>query len=112
MNMLKKIWYAGFITLITQVYFRKISLYGKENIPAHGSVLFVGLHKNGAVDGFVYHRVLSPVTFMLAAQLRRNPVVRLFFDGIEVTLAVPPVHIFLHSPSSSDIVSVRKDKIQ
>ena len=85
MNMLKKIWYAGFITLITQVYFRKISLYGKENIPAHGSVLFVGLHKNGAVDGFVYHRVLSPVTFMLAAQLRRNPVVRLFFDGIEVT---------------------------
>ena len=85
MNLLKKYWYAGFITLITQVYFRKISLYGKENIPACGPVLFIGLHKNGAVDGFVYHRALSPVTFMLAAQLRRNLIVRLFFDGIEVT---------------------------
>ena len=85
MNGFKKYWYTGFITLITQVYFRKISLYGKETIPACGPVLFIGLHKNGAVDGFVYHRVLAPVTFMLAAQLRRNPVVRLFFDGIEVT---------------------------
>jgi len=85
MNLLKKAWYNGFITVITLVYFRKISLYGKENIPANGAVLFIGLHKNGAVDGFVYNRVLSPVTFMLAAQLRRNPIIRLFFDGIEVT---------------------------
>lgn len=85
MNLLKKAWYNGFITLITLIYFRKISLYGKENIPANGAVLFIGLHKNGAVDGFVYNRVLSPVTFMLAAQLRRNPIIRLFFDGIEVT---------------------------
>lgn len=85
MNLFKKCWYSSFITLITLVYFRKISLYGKENIPAEGAVLFIGLHKNGAVDGFVYYRTLAPVMFMLAAQLRRNPVVRLFFDGIEVT---------------------------
>ena len=85
MNLLKKSWYAGFIALITLVYFRKIALYGKENIPPKGPVLFIGLHKNGAVDGFVYHRTLSPVVFMLAAQLRRNPIIRLFFDGIEVT---------------------------
>ena len=84
MNQLKKIWYSTFITLITLMYFRKITLYGKENIPAAGPVLFIGLHKNGAVDGFVYNRTLSPVMFMLAAQLRRNPIVRLFFDGIEV----------------------------
>lgn len=85
MNLLKRVWYTGFITLITLVYFRKITLYGKENIPASGPVLFIGLHKNGAVDGFVYNHALSPVTFMLAAQLRRNPIIRLFFDGIEVT---------------------------
>jgi len=85
MNLFKRCWYSSFIALITLVYFRRISVYGKENIPSEGSVLFIGLHKNGAVDGFIYHRALTPVVFMLAAQLRRNPVVRLFFDGIEVT---------------------------
>lgn len=87
MNLLKKGWYPNFIRLITLVYFRRVELYGKENIPARGPVLFIGLHKNGAVDGFVYYRTLAPVEFMLAAQLRRNPIVRLFFDGIEVTRA-------------------------
>lgn len=80
---IKKLWYRSFTFLITLVYFRKIKVYGTENI--NGPVLFIGLHKNGAVDGFVYNRALNSPTFLIAAQLKRNPIISIFFDGIEVS---------------------------
>jgi 1-acyl-sn-glycerol-3-phosphate acyltransferase len=45
-------------------------------------VLYLGLHRNGAVDGFVYDSVLRDPTFLISTQLRRNLFARLFFNGI------------------------------
>lgn len=57
-----------------------------ERLPdAHaGAVLYVGLHRNGAVDGFVYHSVLPRAHFMISTQLEEGLLGRLFFGGIAV----------------------------
>ena len=44
----------------------------------------MSLHRNGAVDGFVLSDVLPEPTFLIARQLRKGLMGRLFFDGIEV----------------------------
>src|SRR2546430_15988385 len=53
--------------------------------PRSGPVLYVGLHRNGAVDGFNYHSLLPRAVFMISSQLRKNFFSRIFFDGIAVT---------------------------
>jgi len=70
---------------IKTVYFERISLVHPERLPRTGPVLYLGLHRNGAVDGFVYDHVLRDPVFMISTQLRKNCFVRLFFQGIAVT---------------------------
>ena len=45
-------------------------------------VLYLGLHRNGAVDGFVYYRLLDEPVFLISTQLTRGWFARLFFHGI------------------------------
>jgi 1-acyl-sn-glycerol-3-phosphate acyltransferase len=71
--------------LITGLYFRRVQLLHPERLPKDGPVLYLGLHRNGAVDGFVYRRVLRQPVFLISSQLRRNWFGRLFFAGIAVT---------------------------
>lgn len=78
-------WRGGFYRFITGVYFERITLLNPERIPESGPVLYLGLHRNGAVDGFVYNQVLGNPVFMISTQLRKNWLARLFFDGIAVT---------------------------
>ncbi|MBI5771933.1 MAG: 1-acyl-sn-glycerol-3-phosphate acyltransferase [Verrucomicrobia bacterium] len=78
------LWYRWFHRFCNAVYFHRVSVIHAERLPPAGPVLYLGLHRNGAVDGFVYHGVLPRAVFMLAAQLRRNAFGRLFFTGIEV----------------------------
>jgi len=47
-------------------------------------VLYVVLHRNGAVDGFVYHQVAPRGVFLISTQLLRSFFSRLFFSGIAV----------------------------
>jgi 1-acyl-sn-glycerol-3-phosphate acyltransferase len=77
-------WYRWFHRWCNAVYFARVSVLHAERLPVSGPVLYLGLHRNGAVDGFIYHGVLPRAVFMLAAQLRRNAFGRLFFTGIEV----------------------------
>lgn len=70
-------------SFLTRVYFEGVHLRHEERIPQTGPVLFLGLHRNGAVDGFVYNSVLPPSVFMLSRQLKTH-LGRPFFDGIEV----------------------------
>ena len=72
--------------LIKALVFRKISLLGAP-LPEKGApVLYLGFHRNGAVDGWAYAIALSrPVEFMVASKLIKNPLARLFFSGLEVT---------------------------
>jgi len=77
-------WHLAFHRFCNRVYFARITLVHGERLPGSGPVLYLGLHRNGAVDGFVYHSVLPRAQFMISTQLRRNPLGRLFFAGIEV----------------------------
>jgi len=66
------------------LYFSRISVLWPERLPRTGPTIYLGLHRNGAVDGFIYHAILPRANFMISTQLRRNLVGRLFFTGIEV----------------------------
>jgi 1-acyl-sn-glycerol-3-phosphate acyltransferase len=78
-------WHKFFHRFIDAVYFQRITLIHPERLPRSGPVLYLGLHRNGAVDGFVYHQVLRRRVFMISTQLRKNWFARLFFSGIAVT---------------------------
>ncbi len=71
--------------LIKIVYFEHITLIHPERLPRTGPVLYLGLHRNGAVDGFVYNQALDNPVFMISTQLRKNWFARLFFEGIAIT---------------------------
>lgn len=70
--------------LLVHCYYHRARLLNPENRPAAGPVLYVGLHRNGAVDGCVYKSLLPESVFMISVQLRRSVIGRMFFDGIEV----------------------------
>ena len=68
---------------VRALLFRRI--YGPASVE-RGPVLYVGFHRDGAVDGWVYDIALrGRAEFLIAANLVKNPISRLFFSGIEVT---------------------------
>lgn len=77
------LWYQLLCQLCARFYFSRL-----EILPArprlHGPALIVALHRNGAVDGWVYKSIFPSATFLIAAQLRKNLLARLFFTGITV----------------------------
>ena len=74
----RSVWFAA------GQYFRQVRLLHPERLPAHGPVLYVGLHRNGALVVFLYHRVVPLAVYMISRQLRRSMLGRMFFTGIEV----------------------------
>src|SRR5262245_37038199 len=79
-----KLWYSCWHRLLTSLYFSRITLLHPERLPRRGPIFYLGLHRNGAVDGFVYRRVLRDPVFLISSQLRRSWLARLFFCGISV----------------------------
>ncbi len=79
------LWYRCFHRLCTWLYFERVTVVHGERLPGHGPVLYLGLHRNGAVDGFIYNSVLPAPTFMISTQLRKNFLARIFFNGFAVT---------------------------
>jgi 1-acyl-sn-glycerol-3-phosphate acyltransferase len=78
------VWHRFFHRFICGLYFQRITLIHPERLPKTGPTLYLGLHRNGAVDGFVYDQVLGHPVFMISTQLRKNWFARLFFTGITV----------------------------
>jgi 1-acyl-sn-glycerol-3-phosphate acyltransferase len=78
-------WYAGLYWFIIALYFGRISIVHPERLPACGAVLYLSLHRNGAVDGFLCHCALRSPVFLISSQFLKNWFVRLFFHGIAVT---------------------------
>jgi len=70
--------------LLVHLYYHRVRLLNPAQRPNAGPVLYLGLHRNGAVDGYVYKSQLPPARFMVSAQLRHSLLGRIFFDGIEV----------------------------
>jgi 1-acyl-sn-glycerol-3-phosphate acyltransferase len=83
-TLMADVWYRGFHRFCNWVYFARIAVVDPERLPKSGPVLYLGLHRNGAVDGFVYHSLLPRAVFMISTQLRKNPLGKIFFTGIEV----------------------------
>lgn len=77
-------WYRILHTILVHLYFDKVTVTGADHVPTGGPLLLLGLHRNGAADGFVYHTIVPRTEFMISVQLRRGLLRRLFFSGIEV----------------------------
>jgi len=79
------LWRRFFYWFIVKVYFARVTVLNGNCRQQKGPALYLGLHRNGAVDGFVYHYALRSPTFLISTQLMRNWFARLFFTGIAVT---------------------------
>ena len=77
------LWYRLLSQLCARVYFSRVEVL-RVRPRLSGPTLVVALHRNGAVDGWVYKSIFPSATFMIAAQLQKNLLTRLFFTGITV----------------------------
>lgn len=85
LKMVAGAWHLALQRFIVWLYFDRVSVHGADHLRAvHGPSLLLGLHRNGAVDGFVYHALAPRAEFMVTARLLRKRLVRLFLSGIEV----------------------------
>ena len=81
---MSQLWYRCCHWLCARIYFERIKVLLPERLPDSGPVLYIALHRNGAVDGFVYHQVVPRGVFLVSTQLLRSFFARLFFCGIAV----------------------------
>jgi hypothetical protein len=65
--------------------FNRITVHDRPEIPAGRPVLYLGLHRNGALDGIPYAKVTPNAAFLVSAQLHRSTLGRFFFPGIPVS---------------------------
>ncbi len=71
--------------LCARLWYSRVDLSGAAHLAAPDPILYVSLHRNGLVDGFVLREVLRTPTFMVSTQWMKHPLLRFFFDGIGVT---------------------------
>jgi 1-acyl-sn-glycerol-3-phosphate acyltransferase len=81
---MKQLWYRCCHWLCVRIYFERITVLHPERLPEGGPALYVGLHRNGAVDGFIYHQLVPRGIFLVSTQLLRGFFARLFFCGIAI----------------------------
>src|SRR5258708_994491 len=63
-----------------------VKLHGR--LPERAPTIFVGLHRSGAIDGYVHLSALGgDIVFLVAANLLRNPLTRVLAVGIPVERA-------------------------
>ena len=72
-----------FFTSILNIFFSSIEVLGKENIPAHGPIIFAGNHQNQFVDGAMV-LVTNPhrVGFLVAESSFAKPIIGDFSKAI------------------------------
>lgn len=81
---MKRLWYRICHWLCVHVYYERATVRHRERLPAGGPVIYLGTHRNGAVDGFLYHQVVPRCEYLISTQLVRGLLPRIFFDGIPV----------------------------
>lgn len=81
-----ELWYRTLLYAATRIYYRRVRVVRLAEFEmGKGPVLFVGLHRNGAVDGMLYKSVFPRAVFVVARRLLRSRFSRLYFTGIPVT---------------------------
>jgi 1-acyl-sn-glycerol-3-phosphate acyltransferase len=81
---MKRFWHDGLHWLCGWLYYERITVLHRERLPGGGPTLYIVLHRNGAVDGFVYQHVVPHVVSLISTQLLRSALARFFFCGIAV----------------------------
>jgi 1-acyl-sn-glycerol-3-phosphate acyltransferase len=76
--------HSYFHLYIRRLYYSRIIITGVEHVPSEGPLLVICLHRNGAVDGFVYREAVSHMIYLVRAKLRKGLMGRLFFPGLDV----------------------------
>lgn len=71
--------------LAAMLCFNRITVHDRPEIPAGRPVLYLGLHRNGALDGLPYAKATPNAAFLVSAQLHRSTLGRFFFPGIPVS---------------------------
>lgn len=81
-----RLWFSHALPLlVARLFAGRMRVTGAERVPAAGPVLFVGRHRAGLMDGWLYaHALPRPTRFVIAARLRRNVLLRPFVAGIAV----------------------------
>ena len=77
-------WHTGLHAVIRSLYYSRVTIHGRENLPQQGPLLLLLLHRNGGVDGFIYRALWPQICYTLKATLRKSLMGRLFFDGLEI----------------------------
>lgn len=81
-----ELWYRILLLVATRIYYRRVRVVRLAQFElGTGPVLFVGLHRNGAVDGMLYKSAFPSAVFVIARRLLRSWFTRLYFTGIPVT---------------------------
>lgn len=65
--------------------FNRITVHRRPEIPAGRPVIYLGLHRNGALDGLPYAKATPNAAFLVSSQLHRFPLGRFLFPGIPVS---------------------------
>ncbi|MCW1360801.1 1-acyl-sn-glycerol-3-phosphate acyltransferase [Campylobacter sp. CCS1377] len=73
-----------FLFLLVFAYFRKIIFLDLSKNNDLGQMAILS-HRNGAIDGFLYAFIFPKIQFLLARNLRRSFLGKIFFQGIEIT---------------------------
>jgi len=82
-SLLKSMWFSTLYPCVAKFAFHRIRASGTP-VQTQGPVLYVCLHRNGALDGMVYREIVPRAKATLSSQLRRSTWMRLIFDGIEL----------------------------
>lgn len=64
--------------------FNRITVHGRTEIAADQPLLYLGLHRNGALDGLPYSKAAPNAVFLVSSQLHRTALGRFVFPGIPV----------------------------
>ena len=74
--------------ILRSVYFREVTVVGRENIPRAGAVVFYGNHQNQFIDALMMNsHCARPVRFLMADKSLHQPVIGQFgrmFDSVPV----------------------------
>lgn len=70
--------------LVRALLFHRITIVNRDLLPSQGPVLYLGLHRNGVIDGFLYRLAAPGALPLVSKQLTRKWPGRVLFHGIEV----------------------------
>ena len=78
--------------IISKIYFRRIDVYGTENIPETGPVVIACNHNSQFVDAMMLVLALNrPVSFIVAASSTKNPFLKWFLKLAKIIPTVRPI---------------------